>query len=246
MPLLQTPFFMNAPQYDDFEIMFETDNLAPSTPAQLAFVNSFQPAVLALIDSVPAGTGVYSSTCLMHCLSGQTTYDAVTVNGISMSSALNSWFFDGAETKVVSSCTGWDCVNACGVTYNGLPCNMGVQGCTALQLPTSLPGEPGPASAPQPGQGGAQGGQQQQQGGNVNMLATVVTAAPQAAASVSPPVAAAPAGVVQPAEPALDAEQQLRLDALTRPGLWTSRRMLAAADNCCGRVGRAAAGAPSA
>jgi hypothetical protein len=87
------------------------------------------------------------------------------------------------------------------------------------------------------------------------MLATVVTAAAVAptAATASPPVpaaaaatAAAPAGVVQPTEPALDEEQQLRLQVLTRPGLWTSRRMLAIADNCCGRAGRAAAGVPPA
>ncbi len=66
MPLLRTQVFINAPQYDDFEIMYDTDNLAPVTAAQLNFVNEFQPAVLALIASMPQNTGVFSSTCLLH------------------------------------------------------------------------------------------------------------------------------------------------------------------------------------
>jgi hypothetical protein len=197
--------------------MYETDNLAPSTPQQLAFVNSFQPAVLALINAVPAGTGVYSSTCLMHCLSGQTTYDAVTVNGISMSSALNSWFFDGEQTRVVSACTGWDCTNACGVTSQGLPCNMGGKGCSPLNLPTRLPDEPAPAAAPAAGQ------QQQQQ------------AQQQAQQSV------------QSQEPALSAQQQQQLQLLQQQQAQqqaqqqqqqgrrsASRRILDAAEKCCG------------
>jgi hypothetical protein len=157
MPLLSTPFFMNGPQFDDFEIMYDTDNMAPSTPEQLAFVNSFQPAVLALIDSLPPGTGVFSPTCLAHCLSGQTTYDAFTIGGQSMEQAVMNWW-QGQPTRVVSPCTGWACVNECGATSNGLPCNMGTEGCTALVLPTSLPNEPAPA-APAPQQAQApQGG----------------------------------------------------------------------------------------
>ena len=148
-PLLRTPFFANIPQFDDFEIMYDTDNLAPSTPAQYAFVNSFQPAILRLIDSLPAGTSVYSSTCLMHCLSGQSTFDAFTVNGISMSQAMSSWFFDGQQTRVISQCQGWQCTNACGATTTGLPCNIGDAGCSPLDLPTSVPDEPAPAGAPE-------------------------------------------------------------------------------------------------
>lgn len=143
LPLVQTPFFANAVQFDDFEIQYETDNLGPSTPAQLQFVNSFQPAFLNLINSLPQGTGVYSPTCLVHCLSGQNTYFQFLVNGQTMSDAVNAWYFDNQPVAVISSCNGWECTSQCGVTYNGLPCNMGgAQQCTAVQLPTSESGEP--------------------------------------------------------------------------------------------------------
>jgi hypothetical protein len=126
-----------------------------------------------------------------------------------MSSALNSWFFEGQSTQVVSGCRGWSCVNACGVTYTGRPCNMGDAGCTALALPTSVPDEPAPA----PG-GGEQGG-----GG----------------------------GGVQPTEASLSAEQQQQLaqmqlqQQLQQQQLQqqASRKLLHAADTCCGRTAAA-------
>ena len=148
MPLLRTPFFMNGPQFDDFEIMYETDNLAPSTPQQLAFVNSFQPAVLSLIDSLPAGSGVFSPTCLVHCLSGQDTYQNLLVNGVSMSSAFAAWW-SGTPTSVVSPCQGWDCINECGVDFKGLGCNTGDTGCYPIKLPTETSDEPPPATSEQ-------------------------------------------------------------------------------------------------
>ena len=145
LPLVQTPYFANAVQFDDFEIQYETDNLGPSTPQQLAFVDSFQPAFLALIASLPAGTGVYSPTCLVHCISGQITFSSFLVNGVSMNDALNAWYFNATPTSVVSACQGWACTSQCGYTPQGLPCNMGTTTsggtCIADQLPTSSPNE---------------------------------------------------------------------------------------------------------
>lgn len=128
--------------------MYETDNLAPSTPAQLAFVDSFQPAVLSLIDSLPAGSGVFSPTCLVHCLSGQDTYQDLLVNGISFSQAFAAWWA-GTPTSVVDPCQGWDCINQCGVDAKGLGCNMGDSGCTAISLPTVTSDEQPPATSEQ-------------------------------------------------------------------------------------------------
>ena len=52
----------------------QTDNYDPSTPAQCEFVNSFQSAVLQLFEELPGGTGIYSSTCYVHCISGQNSW----------------------------------------------------------------------------------------------------------------------------------------------------------------------------
>jgi len=193
MPLLATPFFANAVQFDDFEIQYDTDNLAPHTPAQLAFVDSFQPAFLALIRSLPPGTGVFSPTCLVHCLSGQPTFQSLLVNGVSMSGAVAAWWA-GQPAAVVSGCTGWDCTAACGVTRQGLPCNMGAAGCTAITMPTETSDEPAPAGAPQPGQA---------------------------------------AEAVATTEGSLTGAQQAGLSALVAQQQ-ASRRVLAAADRCCG------------
>ena len=118
--------------------MYETDNLAPSTPQQFAFVDSFQTAVLALVAAVPAGTSVWSPTCLVHCISGQSTYSQLMADGpgTSMQTAVETWFFGGIQQRVISPCQGWACVNACGVSEQGLPCNTGDKDCNPITIST--------------------------------------------------------------------------------------------------------------
>ena len=204
MPLVQTPFFANLPQLDDFQIMFETDNLAPGTPQQLAFVDSFQPAVLSLVNALPQGSGVYSPTCLVHCLSGQDTFQNLQVNGVSMSGAFSAWW-SGTPTSVVSQCQGWDCVNQCGVTSKGLPCNMGDSGCNAMNIPTATSDEPAPATSEQ-----VQVVQQEENALNDAQLVNLQALLQQAQ------------------------NQEQGQDQGQGQGQSTSRRMLRAADKCCG------------
>ena len=85
--------------------------------------------MLALIASLPSGTGVFSPTCLLHCLSGQPSYQDLWVNlptaNWTMSRALTAWYFQDIPVQVVSPCRGWNCTAACGATANGIPCNAG-------------------------------------------------------------------------------------------------------------------------
>jgi hypothetical protein len=148
MPLLETPFFANIPQIDDFELMYDSDNLAPITPAQLTFVGTFQTAVLALIAALPTGTGIFSPTCLVHCLSGQPSYQALKVNNVSMSEALDAWYFSGANVQVISACSGWACTAVCGATKSGVPCNAGTGYATTQCFPLNLPNNLGPDEPP--------------------------------------------------------------------------------------------------
>jgi hypothetical protein len=122
-----------------------TDNFAPATPAQYAFVDEFQSGTRALIASLPPGTGVFSPTCLVHCLSGQTTYSQLIVAGSSFSQAVDKWYFDNQPVQVVSQCNGWQCINQCGIFSDnavgaGLPCNMGQPNCVPVQLATDVNG----------------------------------------------------------------------------------------------------------
>jgi hypothetical protein len=242
MPLITSvPFFINAPQFDEFELMYDTDNFAPATPAQLSFVEQFQTGTLALIASLPPGTGVYSPTCLVHCLSGQPIFQDLTINGVSMASALAAWYFQDAPTRVVSQCTGWACTSQCGIIANGyvnagLPCNTGSSnGCEPIELATDPDGtvvEPPPmVTAPgwTPGaandllqtyvnvQGGGGAPQQAQQGQQQQHQQ-----GQQAPSTVSE------------LEPSLTPGQQQTLNQM----LTTTQRLFSAAPACCnGRGG---------
>ena len=157
LPLVTTPYFTNAVQFDDFFIQYNTDNLGPHDAAQVNFIDSIQTAYLDLIAALPAGTGIFSPTCLVHCLSGQATYYNYYVtqadqSQVSLSEALDAWFFDQTPTVVVSPCVGWACTEQCGVANWGaaIPCNLGPENvatptCEPYSLPTSFPSEHAPS-----------------------------------------------------------------------------------------------------
>ena len=152
LPLLPLPQI----QYDMFNLMYDTDNYAPATPAQFAFVQQFQNQTRALIAELPPSTGVYAPTCLVHCLSGQATYNQLTTAGMTMADVLNAWYFQGGKGgRLISKCVGWNCTQACGVgsgyLNSGLPCNAGSPNCTAIVMATSdhsTDGAPVPPPAP--------------------------------------------------------------------------------------------------
>jgi len=128
LPLVKTPFFAQVPQLDAYQLMYDTDNSEPTTPAQLAFVAAFQAKTQALLAALPAGTGVFSPTCLVHCLACETSYNSILVNNMSLGTALDAWYFSSAPTQEVSACLGWPCIDTCGATDEGVPCTM----CVAL------------------------------------------------------------------------------------------------------------------
>jgi len=194
MPLITVvPFFANTPQYDMFNLLYDTDNFAPADPAQFAFVQEFQTGTRALIASLPPSAGSWAPTCLVHCLSGQSTFSQLLIGTANMAGAVMHWYNSGEAVRVASSCTGWDCVYQCGVnSVSGLPCNMGTPGCQPIQLPTDVNGDVTPAG-PAPQQNGAQS--------TDTMLATGVTAtipvpaptpSPQQASQQAPTNAQAP------------------------------------------------------
>jgi hypothetical protein len=124
LPFVQTPYIINAAQFDSFQMLYDLGGSAPTSRSQVAFADSFQAAtVQALQAAVRSGNAVFSSTCLVHCLTADTedftTYNA---NGVSIASALNSWYFAGQTPVDISSCQGYPCVQQCpnGDTVTGI------------------------------------------------------------------------------------------------------------------------------
>jgi len=117
LPYLATPYFLNAAQFDAFQIMYDTNNLDDTvccnTPAEQVYVQQFQDATLALFKALPATVTLFSSACFVHCLSSNADFYEFTVNGVSLMQAMSAWYFQSAPQNVVESCTGWDCTLQC-------------------------------------------------------------------------------------------------------------------------------------
>jgi len=160
---------------------YSTDNYKPVSPSQFSFVSEFQAGILQLILSLPPGTGVFAPTCLVHCLSGQSSYHTLWAANTTLGAALSTWYFNGQGVNAVSDCVGWSCIDACGVDLqNSLPCNIGAAQCSALTLAS----EPG-ATTSTDTSGEAEAGEVPE------LMAQVMALRPLAAGGVALPLAPA-------------------------------------------------------
>ena len=117
LPYVTTNYFLNAAQFDAFQIMYDTNNLDSTycceTPQEQQWVEQFQTQTLALFQQIPSTNVVFSSACFVHCLSSNADYWEFTVNGVSLMQAMSEWYFSNTPTNVIESCTGWDCTLQC-------------------------------------------------------------------------------------------------------------------------------------
>lgn len=97
-------------------MLYDLGGDPPQTPPQVLFADQFQSAtVAALQPAVGRLNGVFSSTCLVHCLSVPTAnlYTEVLANGINIVTALGAWYFNGTAVDNISNCQGYPCVESC-------------------------------------------------------------------------------------------------------------------------------------
>ena len=64
------------------------------------FVRQPQTGTLALLSTLPEGTGVFSPACLVHCLSGQNSWNLLEIDagpsgGATLGGSLAQWYFNG-------------------------------------------------------------------------------------------------------------------------------------------------------
>lgn len=102
------------------QIMYDTNNLDSEycceTPAEQQWVEQFQTSTLSLIGALPPTVPIFSSVCLVHCLSCNADFWTFTADGRSLAQAMNEWYFQGqgaVQSSIVGHCTGWNCTLQC-------------------------------------------------------------------------------------------------------------------------------------
>lgn len=192
LPLLVTPFFLNAASFDTFQIMYTTNNQPNAkSNSQLAFLDTFQAATLQLFAQLPASASIFSTSCLAHCLADSLEFFCLQVGGVTLAQAVWEWMESGVTWRNVSPCIGWACTSQCG------------SGPMVMWDPENVPATATPLCSAY--YGAAEGNS----GG---------AGAPQRAPAVNPTVADTYAAVqttVQPVEASLSAAQQAGLASLT-------------------------------
>ena len=115
LPFLTTDYFINAAQFDSFQMLYDLGGNPPEAPLQVQFADTFQQAtVSALQPAVQAGMAVFSTTCLVHCLTADTAYyTSYESQGVTVAQALQQWYFSGGTPVLVSACQGYPCAEQC-------------------------------------------------------------------------------------------------------------------------------------
>ena len=159
MPFVSIPYFVNAAQFDSFQMLYDLGGNPPVGARQVLFADAFQNATIAALQpAVAAGQGVFSTSCIAHCLTDDSTmYHTFLANGVSIATALSSWYWGGVTAQAVSDCVGYPCAG--GAACPGGSATPGMATDTALQEEIDANGgrmpKPNATAAPASAAGGA-------------------------------------------------------------------------------------------
>lgn len=86
----------------------------PHSAGQVAYANAYQAATVAEMQSlVQPGNGVFSTSCLAHCLTEDSAYlTTFQANGVTVAAALGAWL-QGSSPADISQCVGYPCAQQC-------------------------------------------------------------------------------------------------------------------------------------
>jgi hypothetical protein len=110
MPYLNTPYFLNAGQFDAFQIPYNVGaNPQLSNPTEMAYCNAWQDTLLSAINPLPTASqqnsGVFSLSCLRHCLTQGPSFWTNKILNVSFASALGEWFYNhGGTARYIGNC----------------------------------------------------------------------------------------------------------------------------------------------
>lgn len=98
-----------------FEMLPPTAGNVPHTGGQVMYANAYQQATQAEMKTLVGGSnGVFSTSCLAHCLTQDTAYlSSYNANGQSFAQAITEWLNGGSPVDI-SQCQGYaNCVVQC-------------------------------------------------------------------------------------------------------------------------------------
>ena len=202
--------------------MYDTNNpdstYCCETPPEQQWVEQFQTQTLALFQQIPSAA-IYSSSCLVHCLSCNADFWQFTVNGRSLAQQVGAWFFDDAGQSLISSCTGWDCTLQCsGGPWE--PTNQQCQTTTNQCANDYMVTQTGAPVSNQQSQAAIAAGnaawEAQQKAQQTAQQGNSYENSDWASTQVQPGQAGNAAGTVGAAEPALSQQQQQQLQTLAQ------------------------------
>jgi hypothetical protein len=110
MLYLNTPYFLNAAQFDAFQIPYNVGGMPSlSNAADVTYCNNWQDTLLSAINPLPTASqtnsGVFSLSCLRHCLTQGPAFWSARILNTSLATAAGSWFYEGTgSAKYFGNC----------------------------------------------------------------------------------------------------------------------------------------------
>jgi len=110
MPFLTVPYFLSESQFDAFQLPYNLGGWPTLNSAgQMAYADSFQVSMRTALAALPtpaqaSTSGVYSLSCLRHCLTLGPGFWEVQTGGVSLAQELSAWWFQGAPSRTIGAC----------------------------------------------------------------------------------------------------------------------------------------------
>jgi len=108
--LLTTPLIFNEFLYDAANLGFDGVGGPPYDASKQKYVNQFRGSMTVLTRPLE---NIFSAACFKHETEDTNLYDDVHVNGVSLSTAVGSWFFTDKPGRYVDTCPTINCNPTC-------------------------------------------------------------------------------------------------------------------------------------
>jgi len=113
-PHIRTPIFIQTEQFDTYQV---TSNVGwpPFSDSQLAYVeHTIRPAFDASLVTIQEPDSFFSAGCFHHCSSEDTSFNTITINGVTLAQALSNWYFEQpGPIREIATCRGFNCSVGC-------------------------------------------------------------------------------------------------------------------------------------
>eukprot|EP01103_Thecamoeba_quadrilineata_P014838 TRINITY_DN4525_c0_g1_i2.p1 TRINITY_DN4525_c0_g1~~TRINITY_DN4525_c0_g1_i2.p1 ORF type:complete len:156 (-),score=20.38 TRINITY_DN4525_c0_g1_i2:130-597(-) len=115
-PYINTPLFIQAEQYDTYQVTSNCNCNPPFNSQEAEYVATVRLSFFSSLHTIRPENAVFSAACFHHCSSEDDSFFTIKIDNITMAEALGYWYNLGnslSKVKLIDTCPSFNCSVGC-------------------------------------------------------------------------------------------------------------------------------------